>query len=156
MREQMARTAEHTRPTRAENAGTLPARFVPKFWSDADRRVAIIREIESRVERMKADANADSYQKEVLAERAVFLISILETSERDAIEGSKAHHTGGYVQAINSLIGVLKALGLERKAKAIGLAKYVEECTSSSTRSTIRTCSARSSATNFDDVGAVA
>jgi hypothetical protein len=109
------------------NGGTLPTRFTPKFWSDADRRVALVREIEGRVERMKRDANADSYQKEVLAERAVFLISILETAERDAIEGNAPLDTGGYVQAINSLIGVLKALGLERRAKKLGLASYLEE-----------------------------
>lgn len=112
--------------SRRRGDGTIPARFVPKFWADADRRIALVRAIESRVERLKQDANADSYQKEVLAERAVFLISLLETAERDAVEGVKALDTGAYVQAVNSLIGVLRALGLDRKVKAIGLAGYVE------------------------------
>jgi hypothetical protein len=122
----MARTSEQTRPARSSNGGTLPVRFVPKFWTDADRRVALVREIESRVERMKADANADSYQKEVLAERAVFIVSLLETAERDAIEGVKALDTGSYVQSVNALIGLLRALGLERRVKALGLAEYVQ------------------------------
>lgn len=111
----------------ATTATTLPTRFTPKFWADADRRVALVREIESRVARMKVDAEADSYQKEVLSERAVFLISMLETAERDAVEGVKALDTGSYVQAINSLLGVLKSLGLDKKAKKLGLAQYVEE-----------------------------
>src|SRR5580658_7890531 len=123
----MPRTLEPPRATRADNGGTLPMRFTPKFWTDADRRVALVREIESRVERMKADAGADSFQKETLAERAVFLIAMLETAERDAIENVKPLDTGQYVQAVNSLIGVLKALGLERAAKKVGsLAEYVE------------------------------
>lgn len=106
---------------------TLPARFVPKFWRDADRRVALVREIENRVERMKADVNADSYQKEVLAERAVFLLALLETSERGALEGTKPLDLGSYVQTVNSLLGLLRSLGLERRVKKVmGLTQYVE------------------------------
>jgi hypothetical protein len=112
---------------RAAMAGTLPTRFTPRFWQDADRRVALIREIESRVERLKTECDADSYSRQILCERAVFLTAMLETNERDAVEGIKTLDTGQYVQAINSLIGVLKALGLERRAKKLGsLAAYVE------------------------------
>ena len=120
-------TAMTTQPSGAKAGGTIPTRFVPRFWADADRRVSIIRAIEDRVERMKADTGADSYQKIVLAERAVFLLTILETQERDAIEGTRPLDAGGYVQAVNSLIGIFRALGLERHVKQVGgLTEYME------------------------------
>jgi hypothetical protein len=107
---------------------TLPTRFAPKFWADADRRVALVREIESRVERMKNDTGSESYAKEILCERAIFIVSLLETSERDAIEGIKELDVGSYVQSCNALLGILKSLGLERQVKKLGsLAAYVEE-----------------------------
>jgi hypothetical protein len=104
--------------------GTLPVRFQPRFWEDADKRVALVRAIQDRVATLKADTGADSRQKEILVQRAVFLTSVLETAEINAITG-QPFDLGSYTQGINSLIGVLRALGLERKAKQLGLATYV-------------------------------
>jgi hypothetical protein len=115
-----------TRPV-SPNAGTIPARFTPRFWADTDRRVSVVREIELRITRLKADSNANSYQKEILCERAVFIIAQLETMERDACEGVKALPTGKYVQAVNGLLGLLKSLGLERAVKPVALAQYVAD-----------------------------
>jgi hypothetical protein len=124
----MTCATEQTKRPEYPKHKTLPTRFVPKFWSDADRRVALVREIESRVERMKADSGSESYAKEILCERAIFILSLLETQERDAFEGVKALDIGSYIQSCNGLLGILKSLGLERKAKKIGnLAKYIEE-----------------------------
>ena len=111
--------------TRAGNGGSVPTRFTPRFWQDADNRVAIVRALKERVGQLKTDSNADSMQKEVLCERAVFLIAVLETAEVNAVDGGKALDLGAYVQGVNSLMGVLRMLGLDKKAKAIGLADYV-------------------------------
>jgi hypothetical protein len=115
-------TADET--GRAEIGSTLPERFQPRFWSECDNRMALVRAIKERVTGLKVDANADSVQKEVLCERAVFLLTILETHEVNAIEGGKLD-LGAYVQGVNSLMGLLRLLGLERKAKKVGLSEYV-------------------------------
>ena len=112
--------------TPASNGGSLPTRFTPKFWADADNRVALVRAVKEKVNQLKTDSNADSYQKQVLCERAVFLIAVLETAEVNAVDGGKPLDLGGYVQGVNSLMGVLRMLGLERRAKQIGLSQYVE------------------------------
>jgi hypothetical protein len=112
---------------RRDNGGTLPNRFTPKFWQDADRRIALVRQIEARVERLKQDAGADSMQKEVLCERTVFLLAVMETNERNALDGEKDFDAGSYTQTLNALVGCLRLLGLEKKAKSLGLSKYVED-----------------------------
>ncbi|MGD0766824.1 MAG: hypothetical protein ABSB42_01230 [Tepidisphaeraceae bacterium] len=121
-------TAIETKRPEYPKHKTLPTRFTPRFWQDADRRVALVRAIEDRVRRMKDDTGSESYAKEILCERAIFIVSLLETSERDAIEGIRALDVGSYVQSCNALLGILKSLGLERQVKKLGsLAAYVEE-----------------------------
>ena len=56
-----------------------------------------------------------------------FSTVLLETMEREAIEGGKID-AGVYVQACNALQGLLKSLGLERKVKAVGgLKDYMKD-----------------------------
>jgi len=57
--ERLAEDEKHNRrrPLRTRN---LPARFVPKFWEQADQRLVFVREIRERYERLKQDAGADS------------------------------------------------------------------------------------------------
>ncbi len=98
--------------------------FRPRFWEDADGRCAAVKEIKRRLDRLREDAGADSYQKEMLCERAVFMALRLETMETEATEG-RAFEAGSYGQAVNTFLGLLKALGLERKVKAVGLKAYI-------------------------------
>jgi hypothetical protein len=113
--------------TRAsKNGGTIPVRFQPRFWADADRRVALIRAIEGRVERLKLECGADSYAKQTLAERAIFLITCLETNELNALDGTKALDPGVHTQMLNSLCGILKVLGIDKQAKRVGLKEYLD------------------------------
>jgi len=112
----------------SENGSTLPTRFQPRFWSDADQRVALVRELKGKVNQLKTDTNADSYPKEILCERAVFLLAVIETQEVTAVEGESKLDLAAYVQAVNSLLGLLRTLGLERKAKKVEtLDTYVEK-----------------------------
>jgi hypothetical protein len=103
----------------------VPARFTPRFWEGADGRCAVVKEIQRRHERLRRDSGADSYQKELLCQRAVFISLQLETAEREATETTGKFDAGVYTQMTNSLMGLLRALGLERKVQAIGLRAYI-------------------------------
>ena len=104
---------------------TLPERFEPHFWQDADGRCSLVKQIKKRVDKLKEDTRADSYQRELLAERAAFVAVQLETMERMAAEQGK-FDAGVYTQMTNSLMGLLKALGLDKKVRAIGLKGYLQ------------------------------
>ena len=62
------------------------------------------------------DAGIDSVQKEIIAARACFLAAYLESLETEAIEGKQIDF-GTYTHCVNSLRGVLKQLGFEKKLK---------------------------------------
>lgn len=104
----------------------LSERFVPYFWNDADGRCAVIKEIRRRYTELKQHTQANSFQKDLLCQRAIFISVQLETIERVAAETGK-FNSGSYTQMVNTLIGLLKSLGLERKAKKVAnLQEYVK------------------------------
>jgi len=105
---------------------TLPERFVPRFWDECDGRIAVVKEIRRRVDLLKTDTASDSYQKDILCERAVFVCCQLETQERAAIETGK-FDAGRYTQMVNALVGLLRSLGLERRAKKLDVREYVRQ-----------------------------
>ena len=105
----------------------VPVTFEPKFWLKVDQRSVAAREIRRRFNKLKRDAKVNSAQKELLAERAVFLAVLLESQEVDAAKTGKIEQ-GRYVQGVNALIGILKALGLEKQIdKVINLKTYVAD-----------------------------
>jgi len=131
--EQLAEDEKHhrRRPLRTRN---LPTKFVPRFWERADARLLFVREIRQRYERLKADAGADSYQKELLAQRVVFVAAQLETMEIVATESGE-FDLGIYTQAVNCLVGLLRSLGLEKKMKHVeSLEHYVKSKSKSKRR----------------------
>jgi hypothetical protein len=93
-------------------------KFVPRFWDEADGRLEPMKKIMKRLKRFREDVCVDSYQRELLVQRAVFLLLRLETMEVAALQG-EPFDQGVYTQAVNSFIGLLALLGLE-KAKTIG------------------------------------
>ncbi len=124
-RERIQRETERRHEKHPPKTTTLSTRFVPRFWDQADSRLAIIREIRHRMERLQQDCGADSYQKELLCQRTIFIVCKLETMETCAVETGQ-FDTGVYCQAVNTLIGLLRSLGLERKAKKVDdLQSYV-------------------------------
>jgi hypothetical protein len=106
----------------------LPTRFVPRFWSDSDQRIATVRLIRKRYALLKEHAGGDeSYQRDLLCQRAAFMTCILETAEVRCAE-TGGLDLGSYVQGCNALNGILKHLGLERRVKkAGGLNQYLEQ-----------------------------
>lgn len=111
---------------RARQVATLPIRFEPRFLETADQRQKAIKLLRQRLVRLKEEAGCDSFQKEMLAEQAIFVAVQLETMKVNALEG-KEFSPGSYTQMVNCLAGLLKALGLERQAaKVIDLNTYLE------------------------------
>lgn len=105
----------------------LPQKFTPQLLAHADGRYAVVKLLRRRLERLKKECGADSYQKELLCERAVFIALQLETLEAQASEGTPIEITV-YTQMFNSLSGALSKLGLERNIKEVeDLRLYVEK-----------------------------
>jgi hypothetical protein len=105
---------------------TLPARWEPKFLTKLDGRPAHIRTLKKRISRLMDDAGIESFQKEMLAERAVFMAARLETLEVKAMRGEEIDF-GSYTQSVNCFIGLMKSIGLERKIRQVAnLRDYVD------------------------------
>lgn len=101
--------------------------FKPKFWDELDGRTGIAQNIRERYELLKADAGVESAQRDILCQRAVFMCVCLETMECEALATGK-FDAGVHTQMSNALLGLLKALGLDRHVKqAGGLSDYIRE-----------------------------
>jgi len=123
----MAKARPTTRAERrAKRPATVPSEFVPQFWEEADKRQAVVKEIRRRYELLKEHASADSCQRDLLVQRAVFIAVQLETMEINAAQ-TGAIDPGVYTQMTNTLLGLLKTLGLDRKLKqVVNLDEYVK------------------------------
>ena len=104
----------------------VPASFVPEFWVGLDHRLYLVKEVNRRVRVLTEDTAADSEAKLLLIQRAAFLSLRLETAEVEAARTGK-FSAGEYTQQVNTLIGLLKCLGLERAVRKGGtLNEYIE------------------------------
>jgi len=66
-------------------------------------------------------------QRDLLCQRAAFVSIIVEKFEVECAEG-EGLDLGVYTQAVNSLQGLLKTLGLEKQIKDVSdLKSYLEE-----------------------------
>jgi hypothetical protein len=108
-----------TRKTKARYSPSFANSFTPRFWETEDSRYAVVREIRHRVQTLADDTGADSFQKRLLCQRAIFLSLQLETAEVEAIRGGVID-LGAYTQGVNCLVGLLRSLGLERRIKDVG------------------------------------
>lgn len=111
-----------------QKVAVMPRTFCPRFWESSDARIAVVKIIKKRYERLKADAGGDeSYQRDLLIQRAAFMSILIETQEVEAAE-SRDFDLGVYTQATNTLMGLLKTLGLEKRIKSVGdLQSYLAE-----------------------------
>lgn len=117
----MARTKGRTKEM------SISENFTPKFWEALDGRYAIAKEITRRYETLREDTGAESEQRDMLCQRAVFIGVCLETMECEAVASGK-FDAGVYTQMSNALLGLLKALGLDRQIKdANALQTYLAE-----------------------------
>lgn len=116
------------KPKNHKTAVAMSKHFIPQFYENVDKRTEVSRELRHRLKKLRDDTATDSMQKELLCQRAIFISLQLETMEVDAMNG-EPFELGVYTQMVNTLVGILKALGLERQSKAVtlDLKEYVRQ-----------------------------
>lgn len=109
---------------RSDLPTTLPARFSRRFAWDLDRRSVLAREVAQDLYELWTDLGGYeslSAMERVLCERATFIRQRLLQHETAVLAGQDPPMTvHEHVGATNSLLGILKALGLRRRAKEVG------------------------------------
>jgi hypothetical protein len=108
----------------------IPARCSEQWIEKLDGRTQIARIIRDRLEELQTDLGGPaqlSYQEKSLTKRAIWLEAVIEQQEIALSKGEEIDQ-GKLTQAVNSLIGLLKALGLERRAAEVPtIAEYCRE-----------------------------
>lgn len=100
---------------------TIPDRYSPDFAERLDGRTSIARAIRERIEAIESDcggADSLSHARRSLIRRVVWLEAIIEHSEQRLAAG-EGIDLGGHTQAINSLLGLYRLLGLERRQRPV-------------------------------------
>ena len=101
----------------------IPPKFAPGYLDRLDGRTAIAVDMRHRWQQITADLGGEdrlSYAQRSLVERALWLEHWLAVQERALADGDYgAFDAGRWTQACNSLQGILKTLGIERRAKEV-------------------------------------
>ena len=111
---------------------TAPDKYQKNFLQKLDRRSKVHAALSTSYDSVMDDLGGSdslSHVQLCLVERFVFLEYVMQTLEqRIAREPDKADELlGRWIQAINSLSGLAKTVGLERRAKTIeSLQSYVK------------------------------
>lgn len=98
---------------------TIPDKYSPGFVERLDRRTNIAKAIRGHIETIETDmggADGLSHARRSLVRRVVWLEAIIEHSEQKLAAG-EGIDLGGHTQAINSLLGLYRLLGLERRQR---------------------------------------
>jgi hypothetical protein len=115
------------RPKREKYEATkpqaVPTKFKLGFLESLDKRTDLARALRANYDAIVADIGGlddMSHVKKVLVERFVWLEAILQSIEHELVSGQidKSEALGRWIQAVNSLSGLAKVLGVERKAIA--------------------------------------
>ncbi len=108
-----------TRGTSKRLLATIPDKYTPDFAERLDRRTSIAKAIRGRIEAIETDlggADTLSHARRSLVRRVVWLEAIVEHSEQRLAAG-EGIDLGGHTQAINTLLGLYRLLGLERRQR---------------------------------------
>jgi hypothetical protein len=100
---------------------TLPQEYSADWLERIDRRTKLWRAILPRIQRLEDDAGGSenlTHAKRSLCRRAAFLELLCETQEMRFTAGEAAD-VGAYTQALNSLLGIYRVLGIERRPRPI-------------------------------------
>ncbi len=100
---------------------TIPSEFEPRFLDHMDGRTIAARTLRQRLAEVHSDLGGEaalSYAQKSLCRRAIWLESVIETMEAEAAEGGEID-VGRQTQALNSLLGLWRTLGLERKPRDV-------------------------------------
>jgi hypothetical protein len=109
-----------------------PKRFEANFLAKMDRRTEIFQQLKNAYDEITADCGGAENLSHVmlaLCERFVFLEFTLQNLEARIAANPKGadEFISKWIQACNSVIGLAKTLGLERRIKKVtNLREYVE------------------------------
>ncbi len=110
----------------------LPERYSKGVLHKLDGRTELARELHAAYTELTDDlggADTLSHVKRILAEKFCWLSAILRGIELQIADGNKkesAELLSRWIQALNSLTGLARTLGLERRARKLDLRSYVE------------------------------
>ena len=109
------------RRAKDKRLATIPPTYTPDFVERLDARTKLARIIPARIEAIEEDLggrDALSYFRRSLVRRVVWLEAVVETFEQN-LASDRVTDLGAYTQAINSLLGIYRQLGLDRKLKTV-------------------------------------
>lgn len=98
---------------------TLPDNYSSDWLARLDKRTKIARAVLVRITDLESDAGgpeALSASRRSLIRHAAWLDAVVESHELRLAAGEELD-AGAYTQSLNSLIGLYRLLGLERKTK---------------------------------------
>lgn len=95
----------------------IPDTYSPDWIERLDGRTRVAQAVKERLAALVTDCGGDlSYQRYSLCKRAVWMEAVIERQEAALARGEDIDQ-GRWTQAVNTLVGVLRTLGLERRAK---------------------------------------
>ena len=103
----------------------LPAKYEQNFLAKLDGRIELARELKSSYAELTNDmggVDSLSHVKRVLAERFVWLTAMLRLTELQIAKGNRREAgelLGRWIQGLNSLTGLARSLGMERKTRKV-------------------------------------
>ena len=100
---------------------TIPDKYAPDFVERLDRRTTVAKVILGRIEAIEADMGGPeelSHARRSLVRRAAWLEAVIEGNEQQLASGGGID-VGAHTQALNSLLGLYRLLGLERRQRSI-------------------------------------
>ena len=112
----------HEKPT------TLPTKFRAGFLAELDKRTELAKALRDYYASIVSDIGGPEsigHVKAALIERFCWLEAILQTLEHEMANGTinKSDALGKWIQAVNSLSGLAKVLGIERNPRQATWAK---------------------------------
>lgn len=98
---------------------TLPDDYSADWLTKLDKRTKVARAVVARIKELESDAGgAESLStvRRSLIRHAAWLDAIVESHELRLAAGQEVD-TGAYTQSLNSLLGLYRLIGLERRAR---------------------------------------
>lgn len=113
---------------------TKQAAIPPKYSADwlekLDGRTSLARAVNDRYHDLTQDLGGNdrmSYQRRSLCKRIVYMECVIEQQEAALSRGEEVDQ-GRLTQAVNTLIGLLKTVGLDRQARDVpDLATFLKQ-----------------------------
>lgn len=106
----------------------IPAAYSADWLERLDGRTRIAQAVNQRYQALTSDLGNDlSYQRRSLCKQVVWVEAVIEQQHAALARGEEIDH-GRLTNYINTLIGLLKTVGLDRKAKDVpDLHEYLQQ-----------------------------